>query len=152
MTPIYRAAILAVALTSGSAALACPEVALSGQSLQLTSDQAFVPQSFSVVAGGGVDLAACGNVPGTGYVATAPDFELSFSANGAGRALEFRVVSSCDTVLLVNDARGSWHFNDDDIGVDPRIRLSAAPEGLYDIWIGTFGPATCDAQLIVETF
>ena len=105
-----------------------------------------------MVAGGGVDLGACGSVPGFGYVATSPDFELAFSGNGAGRALEFRVNGSCDTTLLVNDARGAWHFNDDDTGLNPRIRLSGAAEGVYDIWIGTVGPDTCSAELIVETF
>jgi hypothetical protein len=152
MSTLFRAALIAVACSTGGAALACPEVAQTGQSLAYTSDEAWTPRSHPVVAGGGVDLSACASVPGTGYVATAPDFELNFTANGAGRALEFRVRAECDTVLLVNDARGAWHFNDDDSDLNPRLRLAAAPEGIYDIWIGTFGPSTCSAELIVETF
>lgn len=143
---------MALALAFPGAAYACPEIAQTGQALADTSDEACSPRAHAVIAGGGVDLWACGSVPGTGHVATAPDFELSFSGNGAGRALEFRVVAGCDAVLLVNDARGGWHFNDDDSGSNLRIHLPAAPEGLYDIWIGTFGPATCNAELIVETF
>lgn len=152
MPPSLRAAALVLALAVPGAALACPDVAQTGQALTYSSDEAYSPRAHAVIAGGGADLGACGSVPGTGYVATAPDFELTFTANGAGRALEFRVVAGCDAVLLVNDARGAWHFNDDDAGTNPRIRLPAAPEGLYDIWIGTFGPATCNAELIVETF
>jgi hypothetical protein len=152
MSPSLRATALALALAMPGAALACPDVALTGESLTYSSDEAYAPRAHGVIAGGDVDLGACGSVPGAGYVATAPDFELTFTANGAGRALEFRVQADCDAVLLVNDATGQWHFNDDDAGTDPRIRLDRAPEGLYDIWIGTFGPATCNAELIVETF
>lgn len=152
MPTLFRAALVAVACSAGGAALACPDVGMTGQALAYSSDEAWTPRSHPVVAGGGVDLGACGSVPGMGYVATAPDFELTFTANGAGRALEFRVTAACDAVLLVNDAQGGWHFNDDDADTNPRVRVSAAPEGVYDIWIGTFGPDTCDAELIVETF
>lgn len=152
MTSLSRAALVSLALLAPGMALACPQVELTGQQLAYTSDQAWAPQSSSVVAGGNVDLAACGSVPGVGYVASAPDFELTFSANSAGRALEFRVEAACDATLLVNDARGTWYFNDDDSNTNPRIRLSAAPEGLYDIWIGTYGTDLCNATLIVETF
>lgn len=152
MPTLLRAAVLSSALCVPAMALACPDVGLTGQALSYTSDQAYAPQSSPVVAGGGVDLGACPSVPGTGYVATAPDFELTFSANSMGRALEFRVEAGCDATLLINDAGGAWHFNDDDAGTNPRIRLDRASEGLYDIWIGTFGSDTCPATLIVETF
>lgn len=152
MQSLPRAAALSLALLLPTAALACPQVELSGAALNFTSDQAYVPQAVPVVAGGNVDLGACGTVPGLGWVATSPDFELSFSGNGMGRALEFRVEAGCDATLLVNDANGNWHFNDDDANANPRIRLEGASEGLYDIWIGTFEPSTCDAVLIVETF
>jgi hypothetical protein len=152
MSLLLRAALVAAACAAGGSALACPDVGQTGRSLAYTSDQAYIPQSHRVIAGGGVDLSACASVPGVGYVAAAPDFELTFSGNGMRRALEFRVRSACDTVLLVNDAGGAWHYNDDDSGNDPRIRIEAAAEGLYDIWVGTFGPQTCDAELIVETF
>jgi len=45
-------------------------------------------------------------------------------------------------------------YDDDDNGnLDPKIRLTnPAANGIYDIWIGTYNGATCDAQLIIETF
>ena len=87
-----------------------------------------------------------------GFVATAPDVTLNFTDNGAGRDLVVRVDGTCDTLMLINDAAGGWHFNDDHEGIDPLIRLSAASEGIYDIWVGTFGGDLCDATLILETF
>jgi hypothetical protein len=77
---------------------------------------------------------------------------MTYDAQSRGRALEFRVQGTCDTVLLVNGATAQWYFNDDDNGSDPRIRIANAPSGQYDIWVGTFGTQTCNAQLIVESF
>lgn len=147
-----RAVALAAALALlPLAATACPDYMQNGQLLSYSSDEAWSPRAHAVIAGGPIDLAAC-PMPGYGHVAQAPDFTLTFTDNDAGRALEFRVEGSCDTLMLVNDASAGWHFNDDDIGLDPRIRIESAPEGVYDIWVGTFGPETCSARFIVETF
>jgi len=150
MNTLPRAAAFVLACVLPGTALACPDLSLPGYGLSYTSDQAYAPRVHDVMAGGNIDLTTCGG--SAGYVATAPDFKLTFSANGAGRALEFRVQAECDTVLLVNSATGAWYYNDDDTDLNPRIRIGAAPEGLYDIWVGTFGPDLCRAQLIVETF
>lgn len=147
-----RAALAAVlALALPAAASACPDWNYDGQLLSYSSDQAWTPRAHSVTAGGGTNLAGCPQ-PGVGYVATAPDFTLTFTGNQMGRALEFRVEGSCDTVLLVNDAHAGWHFNDDDVSLDPRIRIPQASEGVYDIWVGTYDPSLCSARLIIETF
>jgi len=152
MSFVTRSALAAVmAVGVPFAAYACPDYGQNGAGLNYTSDQAYSPRAHPVTAGGPVNLAGCSQ-PGHGYVATAPDFTMQFSGNGMRRALEFRVEGSCDTVLLVNDANANWYFNDDDIGIDPRIRISGASEGIYDIWIGTFDPNLCSARLIVETF
>lgn len=90
---------------------------------------------------------------GHGYVVTQPDFDFAFTDNSQHYDLEFRVAAGCDTVLLVNDASGNWHFNDDSNGtMNPSIRIPDAPAGGYDIWVGTFAPATCQATLTLETF
>lgn len=130
----------------------CPDWTLSGVQLNYGAEALWTPRSFNVVAGGGANLSTC-PMPGTGHVATAPDFTLNFNENNAGRELEFRVQAECDTVLLVNDATAQWHFNDDADGtVNPRLRLSPAPAGAYDIWVGTWGSGTCAATLTLETF
>lgn len=143
---------LAAAAFLPAVALACPNVAMNGQGLSYSSDAAWTPRAHGVTAGGSNDLAGC-PMPGHGYVATAPDFTMNFTGNGMGRALEFRAEAGCDVVLLVNDARGNWHFNDDDGGsTNSRIRIDRAPEGIYDIWVGTFGSSLCQATMVVETF
>jgi len=49
--------------------------------------------------------------------------------------------SSGDTTILVNDALGNWHCNDDSVsmgGSNAAVAISNPPSGLYNIWVGTF--------------
>lgn len=130
----------------------CPDPGLNGQVVSYDAEQLWVPQSRSVTAGGQIDLASCGGIPGSGRVTLPPDFTLSFNGNPLNRDLEFRVQGQCDTVILVNGPNGQWHFNDDDAGFDPRLRLPSAASGQYDIWVGTYSPGNCAATLVMETF
>ncbi|MCA0205455.1 MAG: hypothetical protein LCH92_14000 [Proteobacteria bacterium] len=142
-----------VTLSAGfgaSAALACPDWSLTGTPISYSAQDLGRPQAVGVIAGGNVDLAGC-PMPGHGYVITQPDFDFSFTDNSARQDLTLRVEAACDTVLLINDATGTWHFSDDEGGnLNPAITLPGAPAGAYDIWIGTFGQSTCQAQLILS--
>jgi hypothetical protein len=110
-------------------------------------------QELVVFAGGTADLGACSDLPGYGFVAADPDFTLDFSAEGAGRALEFRVDSRCDSVLLINDPQGNWHWDDDSNGdSDALLRFGDADSGRWDIWVGAYGADGCSATLTLETF
>lgn len=134
-------------LASAVSALACPDARLSGQVVNLSGDPAQGPQSLSVVAGGYVNLSNCGGL-GLGYVNAQPNFDLMIANTGVGRDLEFRVQGGCDTVLLVNDALGNWHFDDDSAGqLNPLVRVVGAAAGNYDVWVGTYGSNTCAATL-----
>lgn len=146
------AGVVAIALPAMASAQACPSYANPGYGLTYTAETAYMPQATSVVAGGDLNLSACGSVPGNGYVASSPDFSVQYNDLGMGRALEFRVVAECDAVLLINGANGQWYFNDDSNGSDPALRIGGASSGRYDVWVGTFGSSLCGAQLIVETF
>lgn len=131
----------------------CPDYSLSGTSISYSSEQLYAPQSLNVNAGGKVDLGLCLSLPGEGYARNAPDFTLNFYGNTLGRALEFRVISSCDTILLVNDSNGNWHYDDDSNGnLDALLRLEKARDGTYDIWIGSYADNNCSAELTLETF
>jgi hypothetical protein len=130
----------------------CPDPGQNGQMLTYDAQGLWTAQRFNVVAGGSLDLRACGSVPGHGWIIQRPDFTLNLTANPRNYDLEFRVEASCDPVLLVNDWRGQWHFNDDADGLNSRLRITGAQAGSYDIWVGTYGAATCQATLIAETF
>ena len=128
--------VIALSFFAGSVQ-ACPDFSQGGTSLSYTSDDLYTSKSHKVTAGGGTDLAECSDLPGYGFVMEAPDFTLSFSDNSSGRALEFRLDTECDSILLINDAK---------------IRLNKAANGSYDVWVGTRYSGTCSATLITETF
>lgn len=149
-------AAMALTLAAG-VAQACPQISMSGATINASATYLYTPRGYDVIAGGSSDVSRCGIRTGTGefpvgWVAQAPDFELYYQKN-ASYALEFRVISNCDSVLLINTGGGNWYFDDDDNGNgDAKIRLTNPSAGLYDIWIGTYGPQTCSAQLQLETF
>lgn len=151
LRPLAAGLALATAGFGATSALACPDYTLNGAPVRYSAADLSRPQAIDVIAGGDVDLATCNG--GThGYVITQPDFDLTFTDNDAGRDLTLRVEGTCDTVLLLNDATGQWHFSDDEDGtLNPAILVPNAPAGAYDIWVGTFGPSTCPAQLILST-
>lgn len=142
------AATLALTLAAG-AAHACPDWSGQGAQLSFGASDLVLGQTVPIVAGGNVDLSQC-NIPGgaNGFVITNPDFDLSFTDNPDGMAMIASVQGECDTVLLINDANGTWYFNDDaNESLQPMIIIGNAPAGAYDIWVGTYGPQTCNATL-----
>lgn len=155
------AALFAMPMTVATSerAEACPDFRQWGDRYQTTGRELYTPRVVDVVAGGNNSLERCGtranNYRGRlpGFVTTAPDFSINVSGL-SGYQIEFRVEGSCDTVLLLNTAAANWYYDDDDAGNgQPKIRLTRpAANGIYDVWVGTYGPATCNARLIVETF
>ena len=135
-----------------AAAQACPNVGLSGQQLAYSTNMLTgAGQSVGVTAGGHIDLGNCGSVPGHGWIVEAPDFELQLNGAMPGQSLTLSATAGCDTVLLVNDAYGQWHFDDDSGGsLNPSITLPNPGNGIYDIWVGTYGSNTCPATLNVR--
>lgn len=145
-------ALVSFAAAGSAFAQQCPDWQLNGIPVSTDAEQAWVPQRYSMYAGGAVDLGQCGSLPGVGYVTAAPNFSLQYDDLGMGRDLELRVESECDTTMLINDSTAEWHFNDDNDGLNAGMRLAGAPGGRYDIWVGTYGSTACQATLIAETF
>lgn len=148
-------AVIAVVLVgfTASAASACPDWRLDGRTSlgTLTGSYLSAPRSWNVQAGGNNNLTNC-EAPGNGWVISDPDFELSFQNDGGYGRLAFAVVGNCDTVLLINDANGQWHFNDDSAGLNPAVTITNPPNGIYDVWVGTYGTTTCPAQIEIATY
>lgn len=106
------------------------------------------PQRISLTAGGNVNLSSAGY---TGYVANAPDYNLTYQASSTW-PLVIRADSSADLVLLVNAPDGSWHFNDDysGYGLNSAIVFQNPQSGLYNIWVGTYSSSLAPATLYIS--
>lgn len=107
------------------------------------------PHTVSISAGGSVDVDVTGC--GYGYVARAPDYNLTYS--GSGSTLYFFVRSDEDTTLLINRPDASWICDDDSLGdSNPVVTIPNAGAGLYNIWVGTYSSeALTPATLYIST-
>ncbi|HID67024.1 MAG TPA: hypothetical protein EYP31_01840, partial [Roseibacterium sp.] len=123
------------------------------QGIQVTSDgqELYSPDTYTVQAGGVTPLSSCADVPGLGVANAGPHYTFFLSGMESYGRLEVEVESVCDTTLLINDAQGNWHFDDDSGGaLQPTLNLTdtAALNGRVDIWVGTFGPSiSCQAEI-----
>ena len=148
LVTIFCASALGATLFAG-AAEACPDWELEPPFGAVTLDAGFLPDPYSrnVTAGGWSYLPFCG-FNSQGYVATAPDFDLYYDASGV--SLTFYVESNTDTILLINDPSGAWHFNDDGGGgLNPSITINRPQSGLYSVWIGTHNFGNASARLFI---
>lgn len=96
------------------------------------------PFNVSVVSGGSYNAA---NIGGhcRGYISSAPDYRLNFSAGGS-LPLIISVNSGTDTTLVINAPDGRWYCDDDSgQGTNPSIRFGSPMSGRYEIWVGTYG-------------
>lgn len=151
MKPLFLSAALLMAATA--AAQACPDYRLAGDvDYGFTGDILTREREYAVQTGVDYSLVSCGyQYPG--YVSAAPTMSFRL-ARMDHYPLEIRVEAPCDTVLLVNAADGTWHYNDDGpYGQNPQINLrgSATLNGRVDIWVGSYNGQTCFGDLILET-
>ncbi|MBI5158086.1 MAG: hypothetical protein HZA58_08780 [Acidimicrobiia bacterium] len=108
------------------------------------------PQGLEVSAGGDVDVSAYLGSECAGFVTAAPDLEITWTGGGGGLRFYFvAATAGDDTVLVINDPNGEWWCGDDSYeGFNPTIDFTTAPDGVYDIWVGSYGADT----LIPGTF
>lgn len=95
------------------------------------------PHQVHVVSGGSLNASQMG-LPEScgGYVTRQPDFILHY--NDAASWVRFFVRAGGDTTLIINDANGSWHCNDDTVGLNPQVDIRNPGSGQYDIWVGSY--------------
>lgn len=100
----------------------------------------FVPDPYTVriTSGGSLDASSLGLGSGCrGYVTRQPDYILDYA--DAASFLRFYATASGDTTLVINDAAGDWHCNDDSHeGLNPTVDIRNPPSGQYDIWVGSY--------------
>ena len=110
------------------------------------ADQAYF---VSTAGGGQTQIQGCAELTGRGFFNANPAITLNLSdmaLNPDFRDFEVRLDSSCDTTLLIRDAKGNWHYDDDSgPGLNSRLRLSNLTDlnGPVSIWVGIFGSTPC---------
>jgi uncharacterized protein (TIGR03067 family) len=147
-SPGARFAILAgVVLVGPGVALAQPDPKLKATYGSVTLKAGFLPDPHAKqLTAGGTIRTNLGGV--NANVAKAPDYKLFYTAGAF--ALTIHVESAADTTLLVNLPDGTWVANDDGgKGLNPLLRFAKPQSGRYDIWVGTFGPKTAPATLMI---
>ena len=127
---------------SGSDGSGSLDFALPANYGSTTLSGGFTPDPYTVDLYAGGDVSVSRAVSGIGncqgYVTSAPDYELSFTAGSLD--LFISAASSSDTTLVVNAPDGSWWCDDDggEGGFNPGIEFPNPQSGVYDIWVGTY--------------
>jgi len=119
--------------------------------IELTGNFQPDPHSVDLQAGGSISASTIEGC--SGYISSAPDYELNFTELSE-YALSFFVVSETDTTLIINAPSGDWHCDDDfddAAGTNPGVVFSSPETGVYDIWVGTYaeGENFPAAELII---
>jgi hypothetical protein len=152
MEPIMKTRILvsfaALAFSATAVAEDIPTSQPSGPDLSLDAtfgsialDTGFMPDPHAIELAAGGPLHAAGLGDGcVGYIAEAPDVELTYTA-GDTFPLNIYVVSDADTTLVVNLPDGSWACNDDSSGFNPLLSMESPSSGVYDIYVGHYSGA-----------
>lgn len=100
----------------------------------------FQPDPYvTALSAGGSRSAGEAGANCSGYVSDKPDLDLNYEAGQY--TLSIYAEAQEDITLVVYDAAGNWHCNDDfstAAGTNPGIKWSNPPSGNYNIWIGTY--------------
>lgn len=130
----------------------CPNPDIVGPSLTLVGAQLLSPQAYVAQVGGQHEVDGCPAIDGWGYASEAPSFTLFMSQMDAF-TFTAEMVSDCDPTLIIRDAFGQWHFNDDGPdGMQPQLQVNGASlNGRVDIWVGSFDGTTCEGTIIFRT-
>ncbi|MDZ7755776.1 serine/threonine-protein kinase [Rhodohalobacter sp.] len=102
------------------------------------------PYTQSITLSGSYDLSEMGY---TGMVTTEPTFDLYYTPGSY--PLTIKAESDMDTVILINTPGGEWIYNDDFDGANPGVVFENPEDGLYNIWIGTYGIEIGSATLTI---
>ncbi len=134
-----------LSLTGGVAAAQDASAPATYGSVTLASPFFPDPHAVSVTAGGTIQASTTATGC-TGYIAHAPDFELTYTAGSY--PLTFHTVSGSDTTLVINGPDRRWYCDDDSYGnSNAEVRFPTPASGVYDVWVGTYGTATVAATL-----
>ena len=111
--------------------------------------------SDMTVGGATTNLVNCPGITGIGHFYANPTYTLDLSGvSDDFWRFQVHTNSSCDTGIVVQDAAGNIHFDDDSgKNFNARVRLfdMADLNGRINIWVGTYWGDTCDnVNLIIR--
>ena len=154
MAAMMRRILTLIAFLAGAGqALACPDsLAAPVERHAATGRQLWSPDVHAVRAGGEHQILFCG-FGRHGLVRGAPDFAFDLTRMERYDRLHVRANADCDTVLLLLDPLGRWHFDDDSgTGRTASLSLAGPVSGEYLVWVGSYEGRGCQARLTLETF
>lgn len=95
------------------------------------------PRTVRITSGGSVQASQVASGC-AGYVAYAPDYQVTYNAGSL--PLIFSVDSGSDTTLMINGPDGQWYCDDDggNGALNPQIRFNNPRTGVYDVWVGSY--------------
>lgn len=107
------------------------------------------PAIVDITAGGSI-RASTVHSSCSGVIASSPDYEVTYRDAGSF-PLSFTFRAKGDTTLVINAPDGSWYCDDDSAGGgNPRVVFSDAMDGVYDIWVGTYGDDPIPGKLSIS--
>lgn len=115
---------------------------------ELTLSEGFTPDPQRVsITSGGTNPASSFSSSCAGWVAgrDAPDLKINWNSTGT---LHISATATADVTLVVNDAHGGWHCNDDANGTNPGLTLSNTPSGLIEVWVGSYESGTYNPSTV----
>ncbi|SDM36583.1 hypothetical protein [Maricaulis salignorans] len=140
---MIRLSILSIAVIACCGTAAAQPRSTLPSALDASLSAGFTPDPYRVrlQTGGAIDASQTRGPDCNGFIAEAPDFELFY--NGGSLPLIISVNADVDTTLVIHAPDGNWYCDDDSgNGLNPSVRFSTPPSGLYDIWIGTYADAS----------
>jgi len=152
---LVAAALFAGLATGATTATACPSYNNPTVFGSANVAANFMPDPWArnVTAGGTVSLRNCG-LDAPGFVVSRPDYRIQYNGVPGTGVLTIAVEarSNVDTILLVNDPRGNWHFNDDYNGsTNSALTFTNPLQGQYDIWFGSYNRSSNNPAVLVLT-
>ncbi|MFN3557823.1 MAG: peptidase [Brevundimonas sp.] len=126
-----------------------PDTSLTATFGEVSLNSGFTPDPHRVnLTAGGMIAASSVSSSCQGSIATAPDYQISYTSGALPLAI--RTEAGTDTTLVVNGPDGQWYCDDDSGGgTNAQVYFAKPSSGTYDIWVGTYGGGTQPATLLI---
>ena len=135
----------------------CPSTAFFGVPIVSNGSDFGNSNDYLLQTTGYTNIQSCSGLPSSnrGFFDANPSYTLTLSNMQQFNAVQFLIESStCDTTLLIRDASGTYHFNDDFEFDHFRSRLilnnTINLNGRVDVWIGGYIAGSCTSTLEIR--